>query len=178
MTLVTGTSQIHHSPKSGLTLIEIVLVLGLISIASTLVVTNFASFAEKNNAVSVEETLIDAIRYARTQAAKSQSISRLSFDKERSVLLVQGTGGSSESFPLDERFNASGYGEISFALIPPAEGYNRFESPTNTSIELNYIQFDSDRSSTPFNVTIKDRVNPVKTLVFDPFSHFPISTEQ
>ena len=101
----------------------------------------------------------------------------LSFDKEHSALLVRGTGRSAKSFPLDERFNASGYGEISFALIPPAEGYNRFESPTDTSIELKYVQFDSDRSSTPFNVTIKDRVNPVKTLVFDPFSHFPISTK-
>jgi prepilin-type N-terminal cleavage/methylation domain-containing protein len=178
MTLVTGTSLKHSLHQRGLTLIEIVLVLGLVALASTIVITNFASFAEKNNRISTEETLIDAIRYARTQAAKNQTLTQLYFDKETGALIVRSNRGSQQSFALDERFNTSGYGEISFALIPPAEGYRSMEAPTDTSIELDAVFFDSDRSSTPFNVSIKDRVNPVKTIVFDPFSHFPVETKK
>lgn len=178
MTLATGTSLSHHSSQRGLTLIEIVLVLALVALASTIVIANFTSFAEKNNAISPEETLIDAVRYARTQAAKSQSITRLYFDKESASLVVQSKRGASKRFPLDEVFSSAAYGTITFALIPPAEGYNPFESITDTSIPIDSVQFDSDRSSTPFNVSIKDRINPAKTIAFDPFSHFPIRPEE
>jgi prepilin-type N-terminal cleavage/methylation domain-containing protein len=71
MTLVTGSKLTQRIRGKGFSLVEIVLVLGLIAIASSIVIANFASFANKTDSISSEEALLEAVRFARFTAAKN-----------------------------------------------------------------------------------------------------------
>ena len=174
MTLVTGSKTAQSISGRGFSLVEIVLVLGLIAIASSIVITNFASFTNKNDTISSEEVLLEAIRFARIEAAKNQSISALYFDDSIGALIVENNSISAETFKLGKGFGAEFNSEITFYLIKPAEGFEPFNEGLDQSIELKRVQFDSDRSSTPFNALIKEGTNPPQTISFDPFSHFPM----
>ena len=174
MTLVIGTKKNAPFAQKAFSLIEIVLVLALIALATSAVILNFDSFIGKDDSPSTRESLSQAIRYARIQAAKQQTLTELYFDQEEGVLIVTLPSKTLKTFPLtDSNFQPTGNGAITFSLIPSAEGLEPFPSATNTNFTLERIQFNSDRSSTPFIVRIDDGINPEETIVFDPFSHFP-----
>ena len=86
--------------RTGFTLIEIVLVLGLITFATAILITNFASIANRGNSLTTEETLLAAIRKARFIAAKERRVTELRFDKENYCLRVSIDQNSVEEFPL------------------------------------------------------------------------------
>ena len=174
MTLVIGTKGTAYFAQKAFSLIEIVLVLALIALATSAVILNFDSFMGKDASPSTRESLSEAIRYARTQAAKKQSLTELYFDQEQGALVVALSSNTLKTFPLtDPNFQSTGSGSISFYLIQPAEGLKPFPSVRNSNFALERIQFNSDRSSTPFIVRIDDGINPEETIVYDPFSHFP-----
>ena len=174
MTLVIGTKENAHFAQKAFSLIEIVLVLALIALATSAVILNFDSFMGKDASPSTRESLSEAIRYARTQAAKKQSLTELYFDQEQGALVVVLSSNTLKAFPLtDPNFQSTGSGSISFYLIQPAEGLKPFPSVRNSNFTLERIQFNSDRSSTPFIVRIDDGINPEETIVYDPFSNFP-----
>ena len=94
--------------------------------------------------------------------------------QEQGALIVALQSGTLKTFPLtDPNFQSTGSGDITFSLIPSAEGLRPFPSARNSNFTLEKIQFNSDRSSTPFIVRIDDGINPEETIVYDPFSHFP-----
>ncbi|MDA0848225.1 MAG: type II secretion system protein [Verrucomicrobia bacterium] len=174
MTLVIGTKENEHFAQKAFSLIEIVLVLALIALATSAVILNFDSFIGKETRLSTRESLSQAIRYARIEAAKQQTLTELYFNQEQGALVVALSTKTLKTFPLsDPNFQSTGNGAITFFLIPPAEGLKPFPSIRNADFELERIQFNSDRSSTPFIVNIDDGINPEETIVFDPFSHFP-----
>jgi prepilin-type N-terminal cleavage/methylation domain-containing protein len=174
MTLVIGTNKNAHLAQKAFSLIEIVLVLALIALATSAVILNFDSFIGKDTRISTRESLSQAIRFARIQAAKQQTLTELYFDQDQGTLVVAASSNTLKTFPLsDPNFQSTGNGDIIFFLIPPAEGLKPFPSIRSANFELERIQFNSDRSSTPFMVNIDDGTNPEETIVFDPFSHFP-----
>lgn len=174
MTLVIGTNKNAHFAEKAFSLIEIVLVLALIALATSAVILNFDSFIGKGEKISTRESLSQAIRYARIEAAKKQHLTELYFDQEQGALIVASQSGTLKTFPLtDPNFQSTGSGDITFSLIPSAEGLRPFPSARNSNFTLEKIQFNSDRSSTPFIVRIDDGINPEETIVYDPFSHFP-----
>ena len=174
MTLVIGTKKNAYFAQKAFSLIEIVLVLALIALATSVVILNFDSFIGKDASPSIRESLSDAIRYARSQAATKQGLTELYFDQEQGALIVAHASNTLETFPLtDLNFQSTESGSISFYLIQPAEGLKQFPSVRSSNFELERIQFNSDRSSTPFIVRIDDGINPEETIVYDPFSHFP-----
>lgn len=179
MTLVIGTRKKVHFAQKAFSLIEVVLVLALIAIVSSAVILNVGSFIGKDASPSARESLSEAIRYARIQAAKKQTLTELYFDQEQGALIVSSKFSTLKTFPLtDPNFQANGTGAITFALIPPAEGLRPFPRNSDTSITLKQIQFSSDRTSTPFIVSIDDGINSEETIVYDPFSHFPRQLEE
>tara|TARA_B100001093_G_scaffold125839_1_gene118378 strand:- start:1119 stop:1658 length:540 start_codon:yes stop_codon:yes gene_type:complete len=174
MTLGTGSKLTQRISGKGFSLVEIVLVLGLIAIASSIVIANFASFANKTDSISSEEALLEAVRFARFTAAKNQSISELYFDAATGSLIVEDNSQNAETFKLGKGFGPDLNGVITFYLIEPAEGFEPFDDRSKSRFELRRVQFDADRSSTPFNALIKEGLGSEQTISFDPFSHFPM----
>lgn len=189
MISATGKSAIVDAPsirrsrrdpqtRSGFTLIEIVMVLGLVVLASGLVISNFATLADRGDARTTEEQLNAAIRKARYLAAQNRTETKLKFDKETGALIVEGKQSGNEVFQLNEDFNQAGSSEIKFFLVPAVEGLSRFKDPTQTQLLAQHIRFAPDRSCSPFVVEIDLGYSTPQRLAYDPFSSIVYNPEQ
>lgn len=184
-TLATGirvSRRLHRSghagqtdplARAGFTLLEIILVFGLIALAGGVIIANFTTFLNFDDRINPQDTLRAAIRSARFQAAGGREVSTLRFDKESGALIVD----PGESFPLNPDFGAEGRGEIRFYLVPPAEGMGRFPDAASTRMETKEVRFAPDRSSSPFVAEIDSGQGTPERLVFDPFSSLVRGTE-
>lgn len=166
-------SGVSLASRAGFTLLEIILVFGLIALAAGVVIANFTTFLSFDDQADPEETLRAAIRSARFQAAGAREITSLRYDKESGALVVE----PGDSFPLNEDFGSDGRAEFRFYLVPPAEGMDRFPDPASTRLETNEVYFAPDRSSSPFVAEIDTGQGTPLRLVFDPFSSLVRSTE-
>ncbi len=172
MILATGTNRPRRA-TSAFSLIEIVLVIALMAIATSVVIANFVAFANRGEDTSPEDTLRAAIRSARFQAASERTIATLSYDKETGTLIVS----SGQSFPLNPDFGADGRGEIRFYLVPSAKGMAQFPKAKSSQLETKEVHFAPDRSSSPFAAEIDTGLGTAERLVFDPFSSLVRSPE-
>ncbi len=164
--MTSATGKVPRVQR-GFTIIEIVLVLGLIALAGSIVVANFASMAERGGELSTEESLRAAIRQGRFIAASERGIVSLSFDQEKGALRLS----SGQSFQLGPTFSKDGgHGKILFYLVPPAAGLAPLATPDKTRLETSEILFAPDRSSSPFVVEIDSGSGSPERMVFDPFS--------
>lgn len=177
MILVTGKSSGRPSASIAFTLIEIVLVLGLMAFAAVIVMTNFASMADRGDAQTSKERLLAAVRDARFLAASERATTELRFDKVSGSLQIIYANQVNETFPLDERFHESGPAEVRFYLVPPAEGLGPLPNATHTRLASETIKFAADRSSNPFVVEIDIGSGTPERLIFDPFSSLLISQQ-
>ncbi|MFP4165944.1 MAG: Tfp pilus assembly protein FimT/FimU [Opitutales bacterium] len=182
----------------GFTLIEILLVLGLIALAGSLVVTNFGSLLDRSGDSSVEEQLRSAVREARFIAARDRIATSLEYDPMSGSFNIRPASETADissdsadsadsvdsaiaaiAYPLPEPFDPEGRGEIRFYLVPPAEGMRgSFSAPEETREPLAKVRFAPDRSSTPFVVEIDSGSGTPERLVFDPFSDLLRSTSR
>lgn len=165
MILETGLASRPRS-QAGFTLLEILLVFALITLASGVIITNFTTFLNFDEQINPEDSLRTAIRSARFQAASERSVTTLSYDDEAGALVVSG----GESFQLNSNFGKEGRGEIRFYLLPPAEGMGRFPDAEISRLETKKLSFAPDRSSSPFAVEIDTGEGSAQRLIFDPFS--------
>ncbi|MGJ8651834.1 MAG: type II secretion system protein [Opitutaceae bacterium] len=168
MTSATGSLRRR---SGGFTLIEIIMVIGLIAFAGAMVVSNFASMADRGGKFTTEETLRAAIRQARFVAGSERMVIKLRFDDETGELLLS----SGDSFPLGEDF--INRGEIRFYMVPPAKGLSSFTDPEKTQLETDAVSFAPDRSSSPFVVEIDSGSGSPERIAFDPFSSLRRKTE-
>lgn len=175
MILATGKQADQASGTKGFTLIEIVLVLGLMAFAAAAVITNFASLADRGDSQSSEEILQAAVREARYVAASERIVSELRFDKKSGRLLISSEASSGKDFPLSERFNSDGPASMQFYLVPPSEGLSPPIDASRTRLETDVIKFAPDRSSSPFVVDIDTGSGTPIRLIFDPFSSLLIT---
>ncbi|HAV11955.1 MAG TPA: hypothetical protein DCX06_00455 [Opitutae bacterium] len=150
----------------GFTILEIVLVLGLVALAGSLMIANFTSMADRGGELNTEETLQAAIRKARFDAARDRTNVTLNFDPESGSLMLS----SGESFPLGEAFTQAGRGKVVFYMVPPAAGLSPFNDPEKTRLQTPEIIFAPDRSSTPFVVDIERPNTVTERFTFDSFS--------
>ena len=172
MILETGLASRPRS-QAGFTLLEIIIVFALITLASGVIVTNFTTFLNFDEQINPEDSLRTAIRSARFQAASERRVTSLSFDGEAGTLIVDG----GESFQLNSNFGKDGRGEIRFYLLPPAEGMGRFPDAERSQLETKKLSFAPDRSSSPFAVEIDTGEGRPKRFIFDPFSSLVRSGE-
>ncbi|MEM1221202.1 MAG: hypothetical protein AAGH40_00445 [Verrucomicrobiota bacterium] len=168
MTSATGSKSFRN--VAGFTLIEIVFALGLIAVATTVVVVNAISMINRSNQETVEEVLLAAIKEARFTAAADRKVTELRFNKEKGSLQISNTQGTEVSFALDEDFARRGDSEIKFYLVPAAEGLGRQEDPIRTDLETEVVRFAPDRSSSPFVVEIDTGSGIPERVAIDPFS--------
>ena len=165
MILETGLSSRPRS-QAGFTLLEILLVFALITLASGVIITNFTTFLNFDEQMYPEDSLRSAIRSARFQAASERNVTTLSYDDEAGALVISG----GESFQLNSNFGKEGRGEIRFYLLPPAEGMGRFPDAETSRLETKKLSFAPDRSSSPFAVEIDTGEGSAQQFIFDPFS--------
>lgn len=171
----SGKAAGRASAATAFTLIEIVLVLGLMALAAAIVITNFAAMADRSGSQTSEERLQAAVHNARFLAASERSAAALRFDKASGSLQILQANQVKANFPLDERFNTSGPAEMRFYLVPPAEGLGPLPDAASTRLASDHVTFAADRSSNPFVVEIDVGSGTVKRLVFDPFSSLQIT---
>ena len=86
MILETGPATRPRS-QAGFTLLEIIIVFALITLASGVIITNFTSFLDFDDKINPEDSLRSAIRYARFQAASNRSVATLIYDAETGTLV-------------------------------------------------------------------------------------------
>ena len=165
MILETGPSSRPRS-QAGFTLLEIILVFALITLASGVIITNFTTFLNFDEQVNPEDSLRSAIRSARFQAASERRITNLSYDDEAGALVISG----GERFPLNSNFGKEGRGEIRFYLLPSAKGMGSFPDAETSRVETKKLSFAPDRSSSPFAVEIDRGEGSAQRLIFDQFS--------
>ena len=165
MTLVTGKSK-PRSSSAAFSLIEIVLVIALMSVAAGVVIANFVAFSDRGSETSPKDTLQAAIRAARFQAASQRQIISLYFDQEEAALVTS----SGDSFSLSDDFGKEGRAEIRFYLVPPAEGLDPFPDPERSELETPVVNFAPDRSANPFVAEIDLGSGNNERIVYDPFS--------
>ncbi len=161
MTLATGN-------KSGgaFTLVEILIVLGLIALVGGLIVLNADAFLRGLGQEPVEETFRKAVREARFQAAYHKQTVSLSYEPEEAKLLVNGASGDSlATFPL-EIADPNDVG-LRFEQRLPFQGLRSFGDAETARAPT--VFFRSDRSSTPFNVVFAVERSAF-TQRYDPFS--------
>lgn len=171
MISATGNRSAPVNNRAGFTLIEIVLVLGLIAVATTILITNFASIADRDNALTTEEILSAAVRKARFIAASKRTTTYLGFDKESNSLQINIEGDEgTETFTLQESFKEIRSAEIRFYLISSSRGLAPAIKAARARMEVKTIRFAADRSSSPFVVEIDLGSGAPDRLQFDPFS--------
>ena len=177
MTLEIGSNkyflQFKNSPYSAFTLIEIVLVLALITLISSVFIISPINIANQNSSMSPKEILAESIKIARLESAKNRTITDLSYDERNGNLIISENSKILHTLPLEKEHLEAGTKLIDFYLIPPVNGFESFENQKNESLHLENISFSPDRSSTPFFIIIDNGIDPEEKIFFDPFSHYP-----
>ncbi len=153
----------------GFTIIEVVMVLGLLAMISGLVIINanaiFRGFEER----PLPDILRKVVRDARFQAAKNREPVFLDFDVEKSEFHISNRENNvlqaiPTGYPVDDPDL-----EIIFYQILPERGTSSFRNFSPNRKKTTYLIFHPDRSSTPFEVELNyDEERSVHR--FDPFS--------
>ncbi len=157
--------------RSGFSLIEILLVLALMAIASTVVILNFNAFSERDNGPNAFENLKQAVRQARFLAAKERLETQLSFDPESGSLVINREASVLERLQLDPSFKGRGGSEIRFYAIPSSKGLLDPADGSDAKTKIERVRFAPDGSSTPFVAEIDYGRGTPARFDFDPFSN-------
>ena len=177
MISATG-NPVKNKPHSlGFTLIEILLVIGLMAIALSVMITGFASAIDRGDALTIEETLFAAVRKARFIAASERTITQLRFNKEDNRLEISSKNSEIESFQLDDSFREDRSAEIRFYLIAASRGLAPAEDPARANLETKAVEFAPDRSASPFVVEIDLGSGTPERLQFDSFSSLQVTSQ-
>lgn len=151
----------------GFSLIEIVLVVALVSVAASLVILNANAFISGLGTKPPPENFQMSVREARFQAAVTREVVTLTLDPASGDFVIF----SDALGELHRR--ASGFGEdvptAAFGLyrVLPASGTGPLD--TRQRERISAVQFHPDRSSTPFVVTFRQDWETLEQR-FDPFS--------
>ena len=151
---------------SGFTIVEIVLVIGLIALAASIMIVNLNSIIDQGDTVNAEESLVAAIRKARYLAASERQIVSIRFHEETGTLKLS----NDETFALGPDFGEDARGDVRFYLVQPAEGLDELTQPEDATIQVDEIQFAPDRSSSPFVAELDKGLGRPERILFDPFS--------
>ena len=173
--MATGKHPSQTPATSGFTLIEIIMVLGLMACAAAITIINFASMADRGDSQTTEDILQSAVREARFIAARERSVTELRFDKESGSLLISGERASGEPFKLNDSFNKAGPANIQFYLVSPSIGLAPPTDASRTRLETTEVEFAPDRSASPFVADIDTGSGTPTRMIFDPFSSLLIT---
>lgn len=161
--------------RAGFTLIELIIVIGLIALVGGLVITSVGGILSGLGERPIPEILRMAVREARYQAAYQKDTTFLRYDADSHVFRVESaTGSIIATFPTgysdDDRI------DIRFYQILPERGLRVSGLGANRS-QLDAPRFRPDRSSTPFEVEVRIGMETTSHR-FDPFSDIEIRRDR
>ncbi|MGB0369778.1 MAG: pilus assembly FimT family protein [Opitutales bacterium] len=164
----------------GFSLIEIVLVFALISVATAMTVVSFDMLGDSGQSEPPENVALQAIRTARIAAISEQEWTYLSWNAENRAFEISTlNGGVIEKIVLERNIPVDQDElEVMFQSVP-SEFHERtpFDFRQRGENELKRVAFSPQRVSTPFILNIKDgSIEFTRTI--DPFSSLPIAPEE
>jgi len=153
--------------KSGFSLIEILIVISLIALIGSLVVVNVDGLLRGLGDRPIDQVFRMALREARYQSSAQKSPVWVQFDDDaREFILAASAGGEINRFSY-RKSEESETVDVTFFQILPQEGTNF--GGADEVMEINRIQFNPDRSSTPFRIQYQ-LGSEQWTEQYDPFS--------
>ena len=153
--------------RRGFSLIELIIVISLIALVGGLIVVNAEGILRGLGKEPINRIFQTAVREARFQAASIKEPAYLVYNEEQGDLIIFNDSGQRLADFDIKTEGANENPEIIFEQILPAMGLDSFS--TEETIEIKQVVFRPDRSSTPFQVTIRDDKEDF-TLKYDPFS--------
>ena len=180
MILAIGNSRGLSLKRTGFSLIELLLVLGLIGLASTLFMVNFGALIDRSGELAPEEVFREAVRQARFEAAagRRQVHLRLALDGSALVLSEAHSEGELARFPLGEDFGTGGNRALRLIVESPVLATGFRSAVQMERREAPFVVFASDRSATPFAVVWEERGRPDIRWRIDPFSGYSLLEER
>jgi prepilin-type N-terminal cleavage/methylation domain-containing protein len=157
--------------RRGFTLIELVIVIGLIALVGGLIVVNAQGILRGLGSQPAERILQKAIREARFQAATLKESSFLQYDSESGRLFITSSRGEGLAEFMMPGDSTGVPPEVTFEQVLPVAGNERPGDAETSPILL--VVFRPDRSSTPFQAKLTDSSGSF-TLRYDPFSSIVI----
>lgn len=157
-----------HLPKptKGFTLLEVLLVLALLALVSTLVIANFDAIFRGFQGEPIEDTVQKAVVEARYLAAYQKEAVFLEYNPGNATLQITNAFGDLfEEIPT--KIDPATL-EITFFPIRPQNGSTALTPDTLTPISR--IAFHPDSSSQPAAIQI-EQDGEISTLIFDSFSN-------
>lgn len=177
MISATGNRPQPQRGQQAFSLIEIVLVIGLIALVAGMLVGNIGLIADRGDELNSDAQIKAAIRAARFEAAQTRSVVTLSYSDELGQLNISSESSEGRGFALGPEFGRDGRGEIRFFLVPSSQGLESLDDPSRTRMEVSAVQFAPDRSSSPFVLEIDYGFGSPERHIYDPFSSLTIQPE-
>jgi len=160
----TGNSR-KLSSKKAFTIIEVLLVLGLIAITAGLFAVNFDVLLRNLNEKNPEKILHEVLRQARYHAIYNHSIVRVAYNEDTSTFLLARPNGEVIQSIKDK--NETDY--IFYLKPPEVLARGGFIPQKKEDTPLNHLEFYPDQSNTPAWVELQ--LNNEKILLeVDPLS--------
>ena len=182
-TSATGAIDPRRS-RAGFTLIEILLVIGLILLIGSLAIYNVANLTRMRDDRPVEEVLLTAVREARYQASTTKELCWLSYDGEKGTFHIL-SGGPATALPEPSTQSVFGSAlvedgeeeessvsasalesfqvyvvededppEVKFFAIPPGTGLDGESETDPEDLQLRRVPFDPAGFTVPFQVKV------------------------
>lgn len=164
--------SVRPDSRGGFSLIEIIVTLALIALVAGLMVTNLGSVIQGLGTPPLPETLHKAVQEARYQAAATKQTVYLRFDPETAYFRIAGENGSELGAIGTDYDPGDRAVEVVFEQILPSEGLSSLGRTER--VEIPYVRFHPDRSSTPFVVNLRYD-GDASTHRYDPFSDLELS---
>ncbi len=166
----------RRCPRGGFTLVEVLIVMGLLTLLAGLVVVNVTPIFEGLGAPPLDRTLRQAVREARYQAAMEKETTFLRFDRERSAFVVTNAVNSELAVLETGHDPEEADIRITFFQLLPERGL-RSGALTEERAEITRVRFQPDRSSTPFEAEIRFAGETTRHR-YDPFSAVELRIEE
>jgi len=152
-----------RASRRGFTLIEVMVVVGLIGLLAGVLITGSARLLA-DRPVTVEAVFWEALEAARKEALVDQREVRLRYDVDTKALVATSQAGS-RSFPMPP-------GEVQFEFLAPVASTTNLVLIGGLLVEtrpLASVTFFDDGTCTPFRVQIRTG-GPARTLTVDPWT--------
>lgn len=168
-----------RSRRDGFSLLELVMVLGLIALLATLSVINLGNVYDTADSAATEDLLAMAVREARYRAVLEKVPVLLRFDGERGVFTVNENSGrllaeiATDHHPTDYPIS------VRFQIPLPERGAPLgMDSISEGELTVvDSVVFGPDLVANPFVAEI-DEASTIRRFRFDPFSNVRIRSDE
>lgn len=140
--------------REGFTVFELLLVLALIGLFSTVFVLNVSSLMKDGEMETLERAYWRAVESARSNAVFTQQAHYLQWDAEGRRFLVA-SGGAAEAFPVEIESPAELEIEVRFEEIAPENSYVLIAGELVQKREIVKAGFFPDGTCSPYQVSMK-----------------------